>query len=207
MAETEVKWFEFSFDAISVTALVFVAMIWFIGCGFYCFCPFRDDTPLIVKNVIIPSKFRYRLFTHTLDGRINEILRHKTHQNVFKRICNLLYVYYENFHIFCSFWKRDIGTNVYQCDRCLFLVFHIFCIAVLSLIILFLAQRNRFNKYLTQSPLFWMFMIGVITIFIMQFFVRCISLSTPNRLSPETIELLLSTNSFYIYPYIAKTSH
>ncbi len=46
-----------------ISSIIFVGIFWLFTLFCYCFAPIHDDIPLISKNVIIPSHFRYRMFT------------------------------------------------------------------------------------------------------------------------------------------------
>eukprot|EP01084_Bolivina_argentea_P059484 108630_1 len=178
---------------MEVIAIVFTCLVWIIGFCVYCFAPLHDDAPLISKSVVIPSQFRYKMFRHTKEGRINDILRHnyKINFRLCKRFCNLLCVYWDNSHICCSFYKRNIGSNIYQCDRLLFFIFHILCIAFLLQFI----TSNIFKDSILHYQFVFMFTITIITLFIVQLFTDCVSLSVPNRLHPQTIELLVKSET------------
>ncbi len=70
------------------------------------------------------------------------------------RCINLFCVYYDNIHIISSLWRRNVGTNLYQCDRILIFIFHILFISFLSLFIFIFLQKKKQkihqiqNKYL-----------------------------------------------------------
>lgn len=139
------------------------------------------------------------MFTHTKEGRVNDILRHSNHLSVLKRLYNLVCVYYDNAHICRSLYARNIGTNLYHCDRVLFFIFHALCIGFLSLFLILCYQNYSLSWDTTGNNEFiWMFIICCITLLIIEIFFRCIGLSTPKRLEAETIELL------YVIIYVSQ---
>ena len=140
------------------------------------------------------------MFTHTKEGRINDILRHSLHFNAFARLYRLLCVYYDNFHICRALYARNIGTNLYHCDRVLFFIFHALWIGFLSLFMILCYQNDAlFMINAIHNEFIWMFIICLITLFIIELFSRCIGLSTPKRLEPETIELLYVICIFVLF--------
>ena len=181
----------------SVAAILFVFLFWLISFLIYCCAPIHDDVPLIAKNVIIPSHFRYRMFTHTKEGRMNELLRNRNGKNIFERVYGLMRVYTDNLHICSSFCNRNIGTNIHHCDRVLLFLFHSLCIASLSLFVILSFEHSILAlDSFSSNEFVWMFVLCFITLFIIESFIHCIGRSTPNRLQTETIELLLCTSSF-----------
>ena len=131
------------------------------------------------------------MFTHTKEGRINDLLRHSSDYNVFTRLYRLICVYYDNAHICRSLYSRNIGTNLYHCDRVLFFIFHALLIGFLSLFTILCHQYDvSFMVNSIRNEFFWMLIICLLTLLMIELFFRCIGLSTPKRLEPETIELL-----------------
>merc|ERR1712228_367164 len=81
------------------------------------------------------------------------------------------------------------------CDRILFL-FRSLCIAAMGLFVIASFQHSTLSlNTFSNNEFVWMLIIGFITIFIMELFIHCIGLSTPNRLKSETIELLVESES------------
>ena len=143
------------------------------------------------------------MFTHTKEGRVNDLLRHNRDRHICTRLCSLLCVYFDNQHLCHALYARNIGTNIYHCDRLLLFTFHILLIAALSLLLILCYQQAVISSDIASNNEFiWMFIICLITLCIIELLVRCIGLSTPNKLELETIELLLSIHTIYIQTQI-----
>ena len=171
--------------------ILLISFVWLIPICCFLFTPVQDDVPLIGKHAIIPSEFRYRMFVHTKEGALNDILRH-SYANCCSKLCELNRIFYDNNHICCSFCNRYFGTNVSFCNRVSLLLFSLLLLLLLVYILLIIYLTNILDiKYLFINKgieFEWMCIISFIGYIIERLILQCYYKSLPNRLDFDKID-------------------